>query len=574
VKSPTPPWDPPPSSSLTPTPPELQRLCLNPAPLTASAPPDAAGSPLPPAPLPSTPAPAPSSTAATTSPPSILLLPTSPAPPTATGPQLLSFTPTPHQTMASGAGVGAAAKGGPRGSHPAPSPLAPHGSILSPAPAAAHNPAPSPGPAPGPGALLPPGPSPEAGPGHRSTPSRLDQLLAGGGSLRVAQRQPFGDGSSWHTAAERSTLMPRRITASPIARAPQPLPLSALPSRLVELMHPHGPPALPAANTRHPGTTAQLLSPAPAGMARAPAPGPGGVQLQLQQAFLSQYSTDDQPVRLREVVSVVAELLATKAFTSAMTASLPAALSHSTLLLKQEAASAADSLVAPRKCHDTHAGQRACSGQPNPYPLVPSLPASLSSPSQHPRQQLMTATIAVKQEARRAAAGPEPGLGPGPGASSALIFSPSELEACRAWLLCCLDSLSSRSALHQLATAAPLLEVGISAAATAALCALLPTSLPDAVVRVAGEVAAQLALVAAAQRLVQQVPVTLYSHLLQQVDAAATTALKDAKQAAAAAAAAATAATAATSTGSGSAAAAAAGGGGGAAAAAANHTPQ
>ncbi|GFH11056.1 hypothetical protein HaLaN_06489 [Haematococcus lacustris] len=143
-------------------------------------------------------------------------------------------------------------------------------------------------------------------------------------------------------------------------------------------MHPHGPPALPAANTRHPGTTAQLLSPAPAGMARGPAPGPGGVQLQLQQAFLSQYSTDDQPVRLRE------------------------------------------------------------------------------------------------------------------------------LEACRAWLLCCLDSLSSRCALHQLATAAPLLEVGISAAATAALGALLPTSLPDAVVRVAGEVAAQLALGAAAQRLVQQ----------------------------------------------------------------------
>eukprot|EP00798_Chlamydomonas_sp_ICE-L_P015366 gene15368-21452_t len=83
--------------------------------------------------------------------------------------------------------------------------------------------------------------------------------------------------------------------------------------------------------------------------------GPGGaestVQLQLQQAFLAQYSTDEQPVKMRDVVGSVANILSATAFSTAMGGPVAVAAAAAVEKLQEAAMAHIDQIQKPAMAH-------------------------------------------------------------------------------------------------------------------------------------------------------------------------------------------------------------------------------
>jgi hypothetical protein len=249
----------------------------------------------------------------------------------------------------------------------------------------------------------------------------------------------------------------------------------------------------------------ELLPPWLRALLGPPAP-QAAVQLQLQQALVAQYSTDEQPMKLREVVGYVADMLAVNAFASASSVLVPQALAAATEQLAQAVAT-------------LQAARRAGQSQPGELPATTGLPSGQDAagqstvPAQLPSTGLLPGSSGKQQ----------------PPVAAGLMFSPAELESVKAALLTACEPIVSAQSLALLQSAEGHLTSHVSKAASQSLEALLPQSLPPAVKAAAAAMVAQLALKACAQRLVQSVPGTLRTHLHQQVEPTARTLLKNEK---------------------------------------------
>ncbi len=269
---------------------------------------------------------------------------------------------------------------------------------------------------------------------------------------------------------------------------------------LLRLTTAHGT-AAPAEQTAAPPTPGDAESSGGGGAAPPPPP---AVALQLQRALVAQYSGDEQPVRLRDVVAVVSDLLAANACALALDEAVrPAALAALQQLQEEAQARAAALLLPPP-------------GAPPTAPLHPDLGGGGTvSAAAAPQATIAASGIDGLAAAAAALQVPEPRQQQAAQREGqALLFTAAQLEACvRQLQREAVGGVAVRASRRALAAAERVCGAHVRAAAAAALRALLPPAWPAAVRACAATLAEQAALVACAQRLSQQASHTVGSRV-------------------------------------------------------------
>lgn len=278
----------------------------------------------------------------------------------------------------------------------------------------------------------------------RAQPQPGSSSQQGHGATRVTDG---GDG-----ATSREPVTPRRHTSGGGASAAVVVP------RKIQVAKRGGPAA------GHPFLNPRSLPPSLAALLQPPQ---DPVKVQLQQALLAQYSTDEQPVKLREVVGYVADLLSVNAFSAAITGGMPAVLRE-----------AAEQLAAAAAAYQTQ-----LLSQPPPAGIVQGPLASGQAGAGSPSRQLGWANAAGKP----------------------LAFTPAELDTVKSHLLTELEPITTSACIKYLEGAAQVCSTHVSRGAEAALSSLLPPSLPQAAQAAATAIACDLALASCWQRLFAQV---------------------------------------------------------------------
>lgn len=278
---------------------------------------------------------------------------------------------------------------------------------------------------------------------------------------------------------------------------------------------------------------ASLVPPGLAALLQAPVTAQGGAQLQLQQALLAQYSTDEQPVKLKEVVGYMSDLLAVNAVTAAMPAVAPRALSDALAQLSQAASQLQADIV--QKLRALPASQPLSangSATPNTHlPTSPLLPTAASAASTNTRQYNDTPGSTQYSTGNTSAVQKGSG-GLRPAAGSTPAFTPAELERVKGQLSVAAEDIAGQAVRSLLEAAEPMCRSHICEAAKTALPALLPPTLPPPARHAASLVVTHNALVACAHRLVSQVPPMVRHQVMQQVEPLARSLLKQAVTAA------------------------------------------
>lgn len=295
---------------------------------------------------------------------------------------------------------------------------------------------------------------------HKAAAPGQTDPAAEGTELQPGSAQPqVAGGPLKHDGGDaKASVVPRKISALPTGTRRAHASLVAAPGALPGLI---------------PGTsTTASAAMIPASLSDLLTPPKNGASIQLQQALLAQYSTDEHPVKLREVVGYVSDLVSMNAFMAAMPKTAPAALAAANAEL-QEAARAIQAEIMAARSEATPEGSVVAVGSADGgdavLPVTPPVfkAATPFTPSPSPFSWRGREAGGVATPASGAASGflatPTSTAGTAgaqraaaTGERGAQVFTPAELEAVKSRLREVAEAVSGKTVRALLEAAEPL----------------------------------------------------------------------------------------------------------------------